>query len=125
MNPPIPMPPVGAAVPWPLIIAILVIGAAVAWGLTEAVKKTALAKYRVDHDATAKQAKKRLWWTPMLAALSILIGFGIGCAIGGYEWKTLYGGGIGAVGGALSTTIVAAVKGNITGYLKKAGKADK
>ena len=108
------------AIPWVLVTFILFGAAIIAWGITEAVKKTATGKYRYDHKgASAAQAKKSLWWTPMLTLVSIFIGFGVGALIGGFQWSWLYGGFVGAMGGALASFLVSLFKGNITALTKK------
>lgn len=108
-----------------MVVTIVVVSAAVAWGITEAVRRTALAYVRSHTRLTEDEAKRRLWWAPMLAILSILLGFGVGCALGAVDWSAIYGGAFGALGGALATSIVAAVKGNLTAALKRLMGGDK
>lgn len=132
MKPPLPMEqvvqdvPADEPIPWILIMFILFGAAIISWGLTEAIKKTALNKYRFNNrDASANEAKRVLWWTPMLVVASMLIGFGVGCAVGAIEWKTLYGGLVGACGGALASFLVSLFKGNLkTMVSKMTGKKD-
>lgn len=114
--------PADEPIPWILIMFILFGSAIISWGLTEAVKKTAMGKYRYENkDASAAEAKRVLWWTPMLVVLSMAIGFGVGCGVGALEWKTLYGGLIGACGGALASFLVSLFKGNLKSLVQKMG----
>ncbi len=110
----LPKIPGSETVPW-LIVALCVLSAAViAWGLTEAVKSTALRRVALKNADV-----HTLWWTPMLTVVAIIIGFGVGSFIGGVGWEWKYGAICGASGGALSSFIVNIVK----RFLK--GKADK
>ncbi len=111
--------PTDDPVPWVLIVFILFGAAIVSWGLTEALKATALNRLKYRQRLSDKEAAKHLWWSPLLIVASIVMGSGIGCVVGGLEWKWLYGGLVGAVGGALASFLVSLFKGNMTALAKK------
>jgi H+/Cl- antiporter ClcA len=105
-----------ADVPWLLMALTVVIAAAVAWAVTEAIKKTAIQRFKYKERVSTKDAKRSLWWLPMLAVLSTLIGFGVGAFIGAVGWEWEYAAALGAGGGSLASFIVYLLK-------KKAKKA--
>lgn len=107
--------------PWILVLAILVGAAVISWAITKALGATAKKKYRADHpDASAKEADRQLWWTPMLAVGNIAIGCVIGAIVGGYQWELIYGALVGGVGGA-SPFIPVLFKSTMTTLAKKGG----
>jgi hypothetical protein len=115
-----PIPPVDVPLPWTLIGAIVVIAAAVAWYFVEAIEKTAEKKLRYDVEGmTAKEAKRRLWWSPMLVIVRILLGFLVGLAMGAIDWSVWYGGSVGAGAGALAAVVVSSTKGSINTAFKR------
>jgi hypothetical protein len=82
-----------------LIVAVIAIcgGAFVGWKLTELAKDTVLAKMA---DRLADSKKDPIWWTILLGGISVVVGFGLGCLVGSVEWSWVYGGVLGATGGA-------------------------
>lgn len=112
-------------VPWLLILLILFGSAIVSWGITEAIKLTGINRMKYEDHVDTKEAKRRMWWSPMLVLLSMLIGAAVGAIVGGYEWKPLYGSLVGAVGGALASWLVKLFKKNLSGALDKAAGAAK
>ena len=104
-------------VPWLLVAAILIGSAVVSWGFVEAVKKTAL--NNLKQRMTAAEARKALWWTPLLVLVSMAMGFSVGSAVGGLEWSWGYGGLVGACGGALASFIVGLVKSRLRALADK------
>lgn len=109
---------IAESVPWLLATMVFFGSALASWGLTEAIKKTALARLKYRGMST-KEAKKRLWWTPLLVLLSMLVGFGVGCGMGSIEWTWYYGGMVGLAGGVLATFAVGLLKGNIQAFLER------
>lgn len=109
-------------IPWILATAILFGSAIISWAFVEAVKKTALNKLKMT--MTAAEARKSLWWTPMLIVVSMIMGFSVGSAIGGVEWTWLYGGLVGTCGGALASFLVSLAKGHLQAFLSSKLKDD-
>jgi hypothetical protein len=103
----------------------LLLSAVLAWGTVETIKRTFLGRWKmhtVAADPTAAEAsdstlekkweRERGWWVPLLWFLAVAIGVGVGALIGYVgEWRTIYGGLVGAGGGALSAFLVSVLKG--------------
>jgi len=91
-----------------LAIALCVIVPAVlAWGITEAIKRAWLSRYKLRSPGTdTKAATERMWWAPLLVFLSIAIGASVGLVLGAVSWDACYGAGVGAAGGVLASSIV-------------------
>lgn len=110
----------GTEVPWLLVLTILFGSAIVSWAFTEAVKKTAMNKLKVT--MTTKEARKSLWWTPMLVVVSMIMGFSVGSSVAAAsDWHWWIGGLVGTCGGALASFLVSLFKGNITAMVKRIG----
>lgn len=105
--------------PWALIILIFFGAALVAYGLTEGFKKAMKARVRLKDGVSAKEASKRLWWTPLLVIVAMFVGFGVGAGVASFEWKWYYGGLVGSGGGVLASFAVSLLKGNMTALFKK------
>lgn len=100
-----------SSTPWVLIVAVLLIAAVVSWAVTEAVKNTALARLKYNNSGMgAETATRRLWWSPLLQFVAVLLGFGIGAFLGSVGWVWEYGAALGALGGGLNTFLVWALK---------------
>lgn len=113
---------VAPSIPWDLVAIIVVISAAVSWALVAAIEKTAAKKIRYDDaTVTAREATRRLWWSPMLAIVRVLLGFGVGAGFGAVDWSLWYGGAAGALGGALAVTVVSATKGSLRTVIGRIG----
>jgi Flp pilus assembly protein TadB len=110
-----------AEFPWIAFLFALLLSAILSWGTTETIKRTFLARWKMhlaDEDAAATNStlarrweRERGWWVPLLWFVAVALGFGIGAAI----WlvaglSLLYGGLVGASGGALSAFLVRLLK---------------
>lgn len=104
---------------WLKLALILFSSAAVAWALTEAVKKTLKNRFKLLDNLSTDEANQKLWWTPLLVVVSIVLGFSMGLSgiSMGLTWAE--GGLTGALGGALATFLVSVFKGNFSSFLKK------
>jgi hypothetical protein len=73
--------------------------------MTEALKRTAFARYRARHKAGAAHEP---WWTPMLVCCSIGIGTALGAIVAdGADWQASLGAASGAIGGAQPSWVIA------------------
>lgn len=99
-----------AGIPWVIVALAVVGGAVVGWAVTEALKKTALQRVKYTDHVNAAEAKRRLWWTPMLVCVSVVLGAAVGAFVGALDWSWQYGLVCGACGGGLSSAIVAVLK---------------
>lgn len=107
------------ATPWLLIGLILFGSAIVSWGLTEALKATILNRWKFVQHIDTDEAKRRMWWSPLLLVLSMALGCGVGAFVGRLEWSTLYGGLVGAMGGALASFLVSLFKGHLAAWINR------
>ena len=98
---------------------ILFGSAIIAWGITEAVKATLVNRLKLTEHVDTKEAKARLWWTPLLLIVSMAIGAGVGAVVGAVQWDALYGAFVGCVGGALASFLVALFKGHLAAAVGK------
>lgn len=113
-----------AEFPWIVFLFALLLSAILSWGTTETIKRTFLARWKTritseDEEAASatnsvlarRWERERGWWVPLLWFVAVALGFFIGGAI----WlvadlSVLYGGLVGASGGALSAFLVRLLK---------------
>lgn len=110
--------------PWITFVFALLLPAVLSWGTTETIKRTFLARWKMqivttdeklasasDSVLAKKWDRERGWWVPLLWFVAVAIGFGVGFVVGLVgAWSALYTGLVGAGGGALSAFLVALLK---------------
>jgi len=105
---------------WTIAVLIAVAAAPVCWASTGAIKNTLKNRIKFVSHVDDAEAERRLWWSPLLILVSMLIGFAFGSATGAASsWDTLLGGASGTVGGALASFIVSLIKGNLAALVKR------
>jgi hypothetical protein len=100
-------------VPW-LLVALILFGSAIlSWGATEAAKATVLARLKFTEDIDTREARRRMWWSPLLVLVAMAMGAGVGAGVGAIDWSAGYGALVGCCGGALASFLVGLVKGHL------------
>lgn len=105
--------------PYLAVALTLLASAVLAWGTTEALKRTLLNRWKLHQTAEhlktlgtesaimrGFEASERGWWLPLMWFLAVLIGACVGCFAGGMSWDWHWGTLVGSIGGALSSFFV-------------------
>lgn len=105
--------------PWIFVTFIIIGSAVLAWVFARSLKGAFEKKVSLDEGVSIKEARKRLWWTPLLTLAGGVLGFGLGAFVAAFEWRWYYGGLCGSIGGGMASFIVGVLEENLPSLLKR------